>query len=150
MRARYYGFPAVVLLFGAASAVGDAVPSAPVDQDRETIERLESLRKKLPDIVSSWRKEPGVGSLKDSSYKSELRLLRRICPNRAKGVIVFESYDEEGKPKPNFSVHLTIFLAYQDGCWTTESFEVFGWSSADNFRTPYATLMLAIDEISKK
>jgi hypothetical protein len=45
---------------------------------------------------------------------------------------------------------LTHFLTYQDGCWTTEQFEVFSPDDLPRMRKRLAFLMPAIDEAAEK
>ena len=117
-------------------------------------EQLEALKKRLPSILGDWLKENNqhfswMGT--DWTYKPEVRLLRRVGPERAKVAILFTAADADGRRDSDRDVLLTIFLAYQDGCWTTEQFEV----NIRNFgvrppRTTFAFLMLAIDEAAEK
>ena len=80
----------------------------------------------------------------------EVRVLRRVAPERAKAVIRFAASDPNGAGNWRGDVLLTIFLTYQDGCWTTERFEAAGYTDPGTFRTIFAFLLLAIDEAAEK
>jgi hypothetical protein len=138
----------------------DAAPAP--EPGRAAKAKLAALKKKLPDILDEWKKtrvcdlqvEDGTtgkvvarGSIKLG--KPELRVLRRVGPERAKVVILFPYY-ELTERKPRQDVLLTIFLSYQDGCWTTERSESFGKHNAFFDSTDSAFLMLAIDEAAEK
>jgi hypothetical protein len=128
----------------------DAAP-APAP-GRAAKEKLEALKKKLPDLVSDWQKEnPGFVS-SQGTFSPELRVMRRVGPDRAKAVILFAAFDKNGARAPDYEIMLTVFLTYQDGCWTTERFEVSRPRRASiNVPHPnFAFLMLAIDEAAEK
>ena len=83
--------------------------------------------------------------------KADLRVLRRVGPDRAKAVVLFKALDHNDRHRVERDVLLTIFLSYQDGCWTTERFETAsrgGWE--ERHRATFAFLMLAIDEVAEK
>ena len=127
-----------------------AAGTAPApDPGPEPRQKLEALKKRLPAILGKWVKEnhatwPGGFW----SAVPEVRLLRRIAPARAKLVVLFVVFDKKGMRVRHPDVLLTVFLAYHDGCWTTEQFEVdsLGGSS----RAGFAFLIPLIDEAGEK
>ncbi|HEY7427088.1 MAG TPA: hypothetical protein VH682_22830 [Gemmataceae bacterium] len=126
------------------------IEAAPVpDPGRVGKAKLEELKKKLPDIFGEWKKVRAWR--KNGSYpEPELRVLRRIGPERAKAVLLFPHFGSTGNRVPRHDMLLTIFLCYQDGYWTTERFETFGAESHSYERSDFAFLMLAIDEAAEK
>jgi hypothetical protein len=142
--------PALVLLLAFSTAGAAPAP----DPGREAVKELEKLKKRMPDIVAAWMKKEGasfVAPLPGSSYTPELRLLRRISPDRAKGVILLAAIAATGKRNEECDEILSVFLSYQDGCWTTERIETVA-HRLDHWqhRLFLARLMLAIDEASEK
>ncbi|HTU22221.1 MAG TPA: hypothetical protein VMG10_29550 [Gemmataceae bacterium] len=145
----------VTFLCCVALLVVPYVDSAPAPvRGLKAKEQLEALKKRLRNFLADWMKEKNqhfdwMGT--DWTYKPEVRLLRRVGPERAKVVILFTAADAAGRRDSDRDVLLTIFFAYQDGCWTTEQFEV----NICNFgvrppRATFAFLMLAIDEAAEK
>jgi hypothetical protein len=128
----------------------DAAP-APAS-DRAAKEKLETLKKRLPDLMSDWLKKKENGDWLPDKFtcNPELRVLRRVGPDRAKAVILFAMVDDMGARALDFDVLLTVFLTYQDGCWTTERFEVVSRVNEPAARPSLAFLMLAIDEATEK
>ncbi|HEY7153661.1 MAG TPA: hypothetical protein VH575_06860 [Gemmataceae bacterium] len=127
----------------------DAAP-APAE-GRAAKEKLEALKKRLPDLLSDWQKSEKDDWLPNQwTCKAELRLLRRVGPDRAKAVILFAPFDEKGASVRNHDLLLTIFLSYQDGCWTIERSEVAGRLTGKAERPTFAFLMLAFDEAAEK
>jgi hypothetical protein len=128
----------------------DAAP-APAP-GRAAKEKLEALKKRLPAVVGDWLKEKGNRNWfpADWTCNPELRVLRRVGSERAKAVVLFKILDQNGRQGRD-DVLLTIFLTYQDGCWTTEQFEdVSRDSRLPKLRPTFAFLMLAIDEAAEK
>jgi hypothetical protein len=115
-------------------------------------QKLEVLRKRLPSVVEKWLKdELSLYWLpKTWTCKPEVRLVRRVGPERAKVVICFKTFDEKGARQTNGNLLLNVFLNFHDGCWTTESFESFGYNNVAYMRTTFAFLALAIDEIAEQ
>jgi hypothetical protein len=114
-------------------------------------EKLETLKKKLPALVGDWLKEnENIRWFSyQRTYSPKLRVMRRVGPDRAKAVILFEAFDKNGARARYYDALLTVFLTYQDGCWTTERFEEVIHISNEK-RPTFAYLMLAIDEAAEK
>jgi hypothetical protein len=128
----------------------DAVPVP--DQVRLSKQKLETLKNRLPGLVADWMKERrNTGWLPNGgTCNPELRGLRRLGPDRAKVVLLFTVFDQTGARAPYHDVLLTIFLTYQDDCWTTDRFEVASRVNAEASRSTFAFLMLDIDEAAEK
>jgi hypothetical protein len=128
----------------------DAAPAP--DQRHKAKEKLEALKKRLPDLVGEWaKKRENTGWLpRQGTYNPELRVLRRLGPDRAKAVILFTAFDVAGGQAPSYDVLLTIFLTYHEGCWTTERFEASNRTNGEAVRPTFAFLMLEIDEAAEK
>jgi hypothetical protein len=127
--------------------------SAPApDRDRLPKQKLEALKRRLPDLVGDWLKETGNISWIPRSYSCnpELRVLRRVSTDRAKLVILFEAFDSKGARAQSCDMLLTVFLSYQDGCWTTERSEAARRGENAALGQSFAFLMLAIDEAAGK
>ncbi len=127
--------------------------SAPApDRDRLPKQKLEALKKRLPNLVGDWLKEKGnvTWLARSATCNPELRVLRRVGPDRAKVAILFEAFDDKGAREVNWDVLLTIFLSYQDGCWTTDRFEAARRGQKAGLGESFAFLMLAIDEAAEK
>jgi hypothetical protein len=130
------GLIALTTLPGAAAPIPDAA--------RQRLETFETLKKKLPQVVSrlansdSWLLGGDV----------KVRLIRRIAADEAKVTVVSE-VTNNGKRWPSQDEYLTLYLHYFDGAWTTTRFE--GSSSEKDFvnKTAYA-LMLGIDQIGER
>jgi len=136
----------IVVLFTAAQL--DAAPAPDL-----TKQKLETLKKRLPNTLGDWVKREGSVNWLTNNWTCapEVRVLRRVAPERAKAVILFASSDERGVRNWRGDVLLTVFLTYQDGCWTTERFETVVFRNADTGgRATFALLMLAIDEAAVK
>jgi hypothetical protein len=84
------------------------------------------------------------------SCNPELRVLRRVGPDRAKLVILFEAFDNKGARAQSCDMLLTDFLSYQDGCWTTERSEAARRGENAASGQSFGFLMLAIDEAAEK
>jgi hypothetical protein len=141
--------PLLCLVILAVVPCVEAAP-APVSKAKE---KLEALKKRLPDLADDWlKKRPHDGWLLDGwTCKPELRLVRQVSPDRAKVVILFAMYDKKGAPWPVQDLLLTIFLSYYDGHWTIERSEVAGrLNDARAVRPTFAFLMLVIDEAAEK
>jgi hypothetical protein len=115
-------------------------------------ERLETLKKRLPALLDDWQKNREVDWPLPNGWtcKPELRLLRLVTPDRAKGIILFAVSDGMGTPVRRMDLLLTIFLSFHDGCWTIERSEVAGRLKTSDVRPTFAFLMLAIDEDAEK
>jgi hypothetical protein len=122
------------------------------DRDRLPKQKLEALKKRLPDLVSDWlqKKEYDNWLSPQWTCKGELRVLRRVGPEHAKAVILFAAFDDKGTPAHYGDVLLTVFLSYHDGCWTTERYETAMRGHKMNEHHTFAFLMLAIDEAAEK
>jgi hypothetical protein len=144
----------LTLLFLAVLFIVPHVEAAPVpDSGRAAKTKLEELKKRLPPILDEWLKErtPNFIHANDTCYKQEVRVLRRVGPERAKAVILLAAADREDRRQTGRDVLLTIYLSYQDGCWTTEQFEANSQGiDMRPFRDVFAFLMLAIDEAVEK
>lgn len=139
----------LVLLLAFSTAGAAPAP----DPGREAVKELEKLKKRLPEILTAWWAKEGrffASFLPGEAYRPEPRLLRRISRDRAKGVILLAAIDRTGKRNEDQDEMVSVFLTYQDGCWTTERIEPTTKSDDRNFRFRLATLMLAIDETPEK
>lgn len=145
MRATFLCFVAllIVLPLGAAPAP---------DRDRLPKQKLEALKKRLPDLVSDWLKEKGNITWMGRAFtcNPELRVLRRVGPDRAKAVILLAAFDDKGAPYHYNDLLLTIFLSYSDGSWTTERSEAALRGGNSPLGRSFTFLMLAIDEAAEK
>src|SRR5215212_8856854 len=105
-----------------------ALPAAPAPDLAK--QRLEAFGKRLPAVVSDWAKDPANvlnRPYQDYTFKPEVRLLRRLAPERAKATLRFAASDRKrGGRSPDYDLMVTIFLCFQDGCWTAERFEPYG------------------------
>jgi len=142
------------LLCLAVVFIAPQLPAAPAPAPgRQAKEKLEALKKRLPDLVEDWlKKRPRDNWItRQWTCKPELRLVRQVGPERAKVVIFFAMFDDTGAPVPSQDVLLTIFLSYYDGFWTTERSEVAGHLNEKNaVRPTFSSLMLALDEATEK
>jgi hypothetical protein len=126
----------------------DAAP-APVP-GRAAKEKLEALKKKLPDVVSPWAKErwPAFRTVK-------VRIVRMLSPTQAKVVVTSRWVDEQGTHLPQRDEVFTIFLDFYDGAWSATRCDT-SWSVKDDgpsyhsFNKAIRFLMLAIDEAAEK
>jgi hypothetical protein len=140
---------AALLVVSSADATPAPAPSL------KAKEKLEALKKVLPSLLEKWVREPlNVNWLgKDWTIKPELRLLRRLGPNQAKAIIIFAATNGDGERDRDFDVVLTVFLFYQDDCWTTGQFEAYTRLKSTEeyrFRETFSFLILAIDEAAEK
>jgi hypothetical protein len=142
---------ALLLTFSTAGAA-----PAP-DPGREAVKELEKLKKRLPEIFAAWLANDGrflqnvnLRVREGESYKPELRLLRRIGPDRAKVVFLLAAIEKDGKRREDWDEMVTIFLSFQDGCWTTERIDTLTVLDNRFQRLFLARLMLAIDEAAEK
>jgi hypothetical protein len=128
----------------------DAAPAP--DRDRLPKQKLEALKKRLPDLVNDWlqMKEYDHWLPRNINCKPELRVLRRVGPDRAKMVILFAAFDGKGAPVHGYDMLLTVFLSYQDSCWTTKRYETAMRYKEIAGHQTFAFLMLAIDEAAEK
>jgi hypothetical protein len=130
----------------------DAVPAP--DPARLPKQRLEALKKKLPDVVGEWLKKEHSGFRPDQvlPHKPKVRVLHLVAAERARAVILFEAYDAKGNPHRELDALLTVFLTYYDGIWTTDKFEVVvrNGNDAGTLRTGFPFLMVDIDEAAEK
>ena len=79
-----------------------------------------------------------------------MRVCRRLGPHRAKVVVRFALTDQDGKQEhPENDRMLTMFLSYEDGCWTTDQWDIVGFNT-DNRSLDLLYFMLAIDEAAGK
>lgn len=119
-------------------------------------QKLETLKKLLPGVLAGWVKEKNnitwLNNINRLTCKPELRVIRRVGPERAKAVILFVAYTENGENRyPPRDVVVTVHLSYHDGCWTAETFEASCKNEDSNeLRRTFAFLMLAIDEAAEK
>jgi hypothetical protein len=135
----------IVAIFTVAQL--DAAPAPDLPK-----QRLAALKKRLPNTLGDWVKQEGSVNWLTNNWTCtpELRVLRRIAPERAKAVILFAASDQQGVRNWRGDVLVTVFLTYQDGYWTTERFEAVGNTDPGTFRTTFAFLMLVIDEATEK
>lgn len=104
-------------------------------------EKLEALKKRLPDVVRSWAKERWY-----PSATVEVRVVRMLGLSQAKVVMMSR---EKETASANDKV-FTIFLDFYDGYWSAIRFDG-SWSAKNVFENrnmPF--LMLAIDEAAEK
>jgi len=129
---------------------GDAAPAP--EPGKKAKEKLETLNKRLPTVVGDWLKDNENTSWFSygRTYSPKLRVMRRIGPDRAKAVILFEAFDKNGARARYYDALLTVFLTYQDGCWSTERSEVVRRGDNGDFPRACDFLMLAIDEAAEK
>jgi hypothetical protein len=121
----------------------DAAPApAPV---RAAMEKLEALKKKLPDIVSSWAKERWY-----ASETVEVRVVRMLGPSQAKVVLLSRASDGKRGPFPQNDIVFTIFLDFYDGTWSATRFDGSWPAKSDLENGSVRFLMLAIDEGAEK
>jgi hypothetical protein len=141
---------ALVLLLACPTAFATPAP----DTAEKAKERLEAMKKRLPEVVEGWYRRQGVMPWlpPGCTCRTELRLVRRLAPDRAKAVLLLAAYGDAGKRWEGGDVLLTVFLSFQDGCWTSERFELVGSGPAPErlARLPVALLVLAIDEAAEK
>ncbi len=73
-------------------------------------QKLETLKKHPPNLVSDWLKEKVNISWMPRSFSCnpELRVLRRVGPDRAKLVILFEAFDNKGARAQNCDMMLQL------------------------------------------
>ena len=120
----------------------DAAPASA--EGRAAKEKLEALKKKLPDIVSSWAKERWY-----DNCTVEVRVVRMLGPTEAKVVLMSRWADPKGRPDLSHDNIFTIFLDFYDGVWSTTRSDA--WSLTDDyFNRAIRFLMLAIDEAAEK
>jgi hypothetical protein len=136
MRTTLVGFALLMALPNAG-----AVP-APAS-GREAKQKLEALKKRLPDIVAAWAKEQW-------SEEIEVRVVRLVGPTQAKVSLLSAYKDGEGRRRPRRDVVFTIFLDYYDGAWTTTRYEALWVGTKDDRDRALQLLMLAIDEATEK
>jgi hypothetical protein len=86
----------------------DAAP-APAP-DRAAKEKLEALKKRLPNIVRSWAKERWY-----DSAAVEVRFVRMLGPTQAKVVLMSRMADKKGRPDHLNDKVFTIFLVFYGG-----------------------------------
>jgi hypothetical protein len=104
-------------------------------------EKLETLKKRLPDVVGSWAKERWY-----PSETVEVRVVRMLGPSQAKGVMLSR---QRGPASANDKV-VTIFLDFYDDVWSATRFEG-SWPAKNDFENRNVRfLMLAIDEAAEK
>lgn len=121
----------------------DAAPApAPSNKAKE---KLESLKKQLPEIVSSWAKERWYPNA--SIY---VRVVRRLGPSQAKVVLMSRALDGKGGRTTYSDKVFTVFLDFYYGMCPVERFEV-SWPERSDFENRNVRfLMLAIDEAAEK
>lgn len=130
------------------------VEAAPAPEPgRAAKEKLGALKKRLPGVLNDWAKN-ARWERDDITRTPKLRVLRRVGPARAKAVIHFEAFQQNGARTRYFDVLVTVFLTYQDDCWTTERFEKeVNFRVLENGTTElpnFAFLMVDIDEAAEK
>jgi hypothetical protein len=112
---------------------------------RKAKEKLEALKKRLPDIVSSWAKERWY-----QTETVEVRVVRMLGPTQAKVVLLSQASDDQGGRKPYQDKVFTIFLDFYDGIWSSTRFDA-SWPATNHFENSSVRfLMLAIDEAGEK
>jgi hypothetical protein len=101
-------------------------------------EKLEALKKRMPEVAAGWAKEHWY-----KTGKVEFRIARLL--DTAEARLTFVSVDQGGDQDV-----LTVYLRYHDGVWYTTRFEA-SWPANVNFNNKAARfLMLAIDEAAQK
>jgi hypothetical protein len=123
-----------------------SVPAAPAPEPgREAKQKLEGLKKRLPDAVAAWAHERWAGS-----SRVEVRIVRLLGPAEAKLTLVSLAANTQGGREPEHDEVITVFLRYYDGAWSATRFEV-SWPASDNESNKAVRfLMLAIDEAGSK
>jgi hypothetical protein len=139
--------PALVVL--AVLLASSLAPAAPApDPSREAKEKLEALKKRLPDVLDAWMKAyPLRGRTGDGAIWTEVLVLRRArLVASAEAKLTFYSYRETGGARATTPSHiLTVFLKYHDGLWTTTSYR-----GGDPYPRGVDFLLDAIDEAAEK
>jgi hypothetical protein len=131
----------VTLLCCVALLVVPFVDAAPARAPgREAKEKLEALKKRLPDVVRSWTKERW-----SKGEAVEVRIVRMLGPSQAKVVLLSRGTDPFGRPSPDNDKVFTIFLNFYGGIWSTTRLDGSAQDACEN-----RFLMLAIDEAAEK
>jgi hypothetical protein len=105
-----------------------SLPAAPAPEPgREAKQKLEDLKKRLPDAVAAWARERWY----DTS-RVEVRLARLVGPAEAKVTLVSLATDPRGQRQPNQDEVITVFLRYYDGSWSPTRFEA-SWPATSNW-----------------
>jgi hypothetical protein len=125
----------LVLLAPAVSA------APPPDQAKE---KLDALKKKLPEIARKWIKDMTV-----FQDQVEIKLVRQIGPTEAKTTLLFPYIDHRGIHQPKNDEMLTIHLRYYEGIWTSTGYQA-SWGRMEWKELAVHKLMLAIDELGEK
>lgn len=158
---RYLRLPLVVVLaIASAHAVaGDTPPAVATGQPagaaaaepaRQAKEKLEQLKKRLPDALKTWQKKYGLPPANgDTPRVLTLRRVRATGPTAAKLTFSVHLQEENGKPSPTVEAVLLIYLNYYDGLWTAAQFQ-FSSAALASWNTPTHLLLDAIDEAAEK
>lgn len=108
-------------------------------------ERLEALKKRLPEVVKSWSKARWY-----TDWVVEVRVVRMLGPTQAKVVLMSRSSDDKERLGSGQDKVFTIFLDFYDGIWSATRFEG-SWPANNDFDNGSVRfLMLAIDEAAEK
>jgi hypothetical protein len=135
------------------SPVGRPAP-APNEEQRAK-EKLDSLKKKLPDIVTDAVNKSQRWA---SKFEGSVDSLRQVGPAEAKLTVRLDALGQDptgtiGK-NPYYDEIAVIYLSYYDGAWTTRHYEgswsqVVGGQANPNHKG-VRFLMAAIDRVSEK
>src|SRR5215469_12595754 len=106
------------------SVPGPDAPPPPLRPGRAAKEKLETLKKRLPYVVSSWAKERWY-----DNCTVEVRVVRMLGPTEAKVVLMSRWADPKGRPDPPKDTVFTIFLDFYEGVWSTTRSDA--WSLTD-------------------
>jgi hypothetical protein len=115
---------------------------------RKANEKLEALKKRLPDVLKTWVKERTVGY--PFTYAPTLRRVRLIRAAEAKVVVHLNRVDDDGKVRERPDYMLTAYLSYYNGLWTIVRFESSDPSFSRISSGAVHFLMDAIDEAAEK
>jgi len=134
-----------ICLIALRTIPGTAAPAP--DADRQPRKTLETLKKKLPQVVTGVVKSDAwfLGS-----NECKVKLVRRIAADEAKIILVLEGNDGDGKHLVRDDDYLVIHLRYFDGAWTTIRFEGSFHPDHVYIKRAAHALMLAIDQLGEK
>jgi len=119
--------------------------TAPVpEKDRKVKTSFEALQKKLPTMVCDWFKNELDGWVEVKEVKTEIKLARFTAPSDAK-ITVSVSLKVPEIPFDFPHPHLSFYLHYYDGHWTTTRVDC-----PPKIAEAVVSLMLAIDRAGEK
>src|SRR5262245_298845 len=117
----------------ATIVVALAVTVPAPDPGAEAKQKLEILKKKMPDVVAKW--------VKGGGFAGSLRVAKQLDHNTAKLVYLL---DQNGARPEGF----TIYLSFYNACWSTTHYKAT-WTDESHcvdLNRAVWLLMLAIDE----